>query len=66
MLSPPFVSSVFFQKYVRSYNVISIFPLCIGCVAQDDETEEVTPPTAEDDIGASREGSRTDAEAVQR
>ena len=34
-----------------------------GCAAQE---EEESLPTAEDDLGASREGSRTDAEAVQR
>lgn len=35
-----------------------------GCVAQ--EADEEAPPTTDDDLGASREGSRTDAEAVQR
>lgn len=38
---------------------------CAGCMAQEEE-EESLPPTAEDDLGASREGSRTDAEAVER
>lgn len=39
--------------------------LCFaGCVAQ--EAEEEAPPTTDDDLGTSREGSRTDAEAVQR
>ena len=37
----------------------------VGCRAQEEE-EETLPPTVEDDLGASREGSRTDAEAVQR
>ena len=48
-------------------NFFSLSP-STGCVAQDEDVadDEVTPPTAEDDIGASREGSRTDAEAVQR
>ena len=36
----------------------------LGCLAQDDDEE--LPPTADDDVGASREGSRTDAEAVER
>lgn len=40
--------------------------VCPGCVAQEEEEEEVPPPTTEDDIGASREGSRTDAETVER
>lgn len=41
--------------------------LSIGCSAQEEEEEEeVTLPTADEDLGTSREGSRTDAEAVER
>lgn len=40
------------------------FPLLTGCVAQEEEEE--TLPTTDDDLGSSREGSRTDAEAVER
>ncbi|XP_064401040.1 endoplasmin-like [Halichondria panicea] len=40
--------------------------LCVaGCRAQE-EDEDTPPPTADDDLGASRDGSRTDTEAVQR
>ena len=35
-----------------------------GSMAQDDEEED--SPMVEDDLGASREGSRTDAEVVDR
>ena len=39
-----------------------------GCSAQEEGEGDETPPppTADDDIGASRDASRTDAEAVQR
>ena len=40
--------------------------LCLlypGCAAQE---EEESLPTADDDLGASRDGSRTDAEVVER
>ena len=33
---------------------------------QQEEDEEVDLPTVDDDLGESREGSRTDAEAVER
>lgn len=36
--------------------------LCPGCAAQEEETLA----TADDDLGASRDGSRTDAEVVER
>lgn len=39
-------------------------PPASGCVAQEEEEEAL--PTADEDLGASREGSRTDAEAVER
>lgn len=35
-----------------------------GCVAQEEEEETLS--IVDDDLGASREGSRTDAEAVER
>lgn len=63
-----FANTAWFQKNANLRCDVNLAP-SVGCVAQDDEdvgNEEVTPPTAEDDIGASREGSRTDAEAVQR
>lgn len=44
--------------------MLTVLP--VGCLAQEEEEEEVSPPTAEDDLGASREGSRTDSEAVER
>lgn len=45
--------------------------LLLGCAADDasDQAEaaaEEDQPTVEDDLGASREGSRTDSEAVER
>ena len=35
-------------------------------MAQDEEEDDFELPTAEPDLGSSREASRTDAEAVQR
>lgn len=42
--------------------------LCFaGCTSQEEQQdEEVELPTVDDDLGESREGSRTDAEAVER
>ncbi len=37
-----------------------------GVKAEEDPTEDLEPDTADDDLGASREGSRTDDEVVQR
>ena len=39
--------------------------LYAGCRAED-EVEDVEPPKADPDLGASREAVRTDVEAVQR
>ena len=39
-------------------------PLFAGCSAQEDVETEA--PTVNEDLGSSREGSRTDAEAVER
>ena len=38
--------------------------MCVGGVAQENDDEDA--PIVEDDLGTSREGSRTDAEAVER
>lgn len=37
----------------------------VGCQAQEEEEEEYAA-TADEDLGASREGSRTDDEVVKR
>ncbi len=37
-----------------------------GCLAQDDAADDVPAPTADDDLGAHQEGSRTDSETVER
>ena len=42
----------------------AIFLSRSGCYAQEDE--DIPAPTADDDLGAHQEGSRTDAEAVER
>ena len=39
--------------------------LYAGCRAED-EAEDVEPPKADPDLGASREAVRTDAEAMQK
>lgn len=39
------------------------------CLAEEDKTDEKTetePPTVDEDVGKSRDGSKTDDEAVQR
>ena len=39
------------------------------CLAEEEKTEEPTetePPTVDEDVGKSRDGSKTDDEAVQR
>ena len=49
--------------------VLSAEPSCSppGCTSQEEQQdEEVELPTVDDDLGESREGSRTDAEAVER
>ena len=40
---------------------------CLACWAEEEQFEgEIEPPTADPDLGASKEAVRTDAEAVER
>ncbi len=50
------------MEHFKFYDNICAFTA--GCSAQEDEDTDV--PTVNDDLGSSREGSRTDAEAVDR
>ena len=50
----------------KVYEANLILSLLLKRCAQEEGEEDSLPPTAEDDLGASREGSRTDAEAVER
>ena len=43
-----------------------ILILSHSAVAENPSEDEIQPDTIEDDLGASREGSRTDDEVVQR
>ncbi len=50
------------MEHFEFYDNICAFTA--GCSAQEDEDTDA--PTVNDDLGSSREGSRTDAEAVDR
>ena len=60
------------EIFVRLFMVDLIFLFLFFaafCLAEEEKTEEPTdtePPTVDEDVGKSRDGSKTDDEAVQR
>ena len=66
------VSTFWDEIFVRLFMVDLIFLFLFFaafCLAEEEKTEEPTetePPTVDEDVGKSRDGSKTDDEAVQR
>lgn len=54
-----------FPRILTHKQMILFFINYVGCLAQEEEEEEYAA-TADEDLGASREASRTDDEVVKR